>query len=136
VGNVGDNSVGSYRLHASETQQLSYVADAAPICHLCRVARGSRQPMTGRLATHPISTTVETQMADRISTVYLVVMVAAGDCSTMAVGGVVADELEQCHEAGEAQTHYQNHERAADVSDTKRMRLQQINQLINNNNAG
>jgi len=28
-GNVGDNSVSSYRLHASETQQ---VADATPIC--------------------------------------------------------------------------------------------------------
>ena len=37
VGNVGDNSVGSYRLHASETQQL---ADATPICYLCGVARG------------------------------------------------------------------------------------------------
>jgi len=45
MGNVGDNSVGSYRLHASETQQL---ADTTPVCYLCGV---SRQPMTGRLAT-------------------------------------------------------------------------------------
>jgi len=35
VGNVGDNSVSSHRLHASETQQL---ADATPICYLCGVA--------------------------------------------------------------------------------------------------
>jgi len=41
VGNVGDNSVSSYRLHVSETQQL---ADATPICYLCGVARG--QPST------------------------------------------------------------------------------------------
>jgi len=34
MGNVGDNSVSSYRLHASETQQPSYVpvADATPVC--------------------------------------------------------------------------------------------------------
>jgi len=31
VGNVCDNSVDSYRLHASETQLLSYVADATPM---------------------------------------------------------------------------------------------------------
>jgi len=35
VDNLGDNSVSSYRLHASETQQLSYMydpmADATPI---------------------------------------------------------------------------------------------------------
>ena len=41
VGNVGDNSVSSYRLHVSETQQL---ADATPIRYLCGVARG--QPST------------------------------------------------------------------------------------------
>jgi len=38
VGNVGDNSVSSYRLHASETQQL---ADATPICYQCGVAIGA-----------------------------------------------------------------------------------------------
>ena len=59
VGNVGDNSVSSYRLHASETQQL---ASAAPICQLCGVARGSRQPVTGRLATHPNNTAVNTEI--------------------------------------------------------------------------
>jgi len=41
VGNVGDNSVSSYRLHVSETQQL---ADATSICYLHGVARG--QPST------------------------------------------------------------------------------------------
>jgi len=59
VGNAGDNSVSSYRLYASETQQL---ADATPICYLCAVARGcwgSLQPMTGRLATHPTNITVK-----------------------------------------------------------------------------
>ena len=56
VGNVGDNSVSSYRLHASETQQL---ADATPISYLCGVARGSGQPITGRLATHSSHTTVK-----------------------------------------------------------------------------
>ena len=39
LGNVGDNSVSSYGLqfflHASETQQLSYFADATSICYLC-----------------------------------------------------------------------------------------------------
>ena len=59
VGSVGDNSVSSYRLHAPETQQL---ADAAPIRFLCGVARGSRQPMTGRLATHPSNTAVKIQI--------------------------------------------------------------------------
>ena len=46
VGNVGDNSVSSYRLQASEIQQLSYVpmTDATPICYLDGVARG--QPST------------------------------------------------------------------------------------------
>jgi len=45
---------------AEETQQLSYVptTDTIPVCYLCGVARGSRQPMTGRLATHPSNTTV------------------------------------------------------------------------------
>jgi len=45
VGNTGDNSISSYRLHA---QQLSYVpmavVDATPICHLYGVARW--QPST------------------------------------------------------------------------------------------
>ena len=56
VGNVDDNSVRSYRLHASETQQL---VDATRMCCLGGVARGSRQPMTGRLATHPSNTMVK-----------------------------------------------------------------------------
>jgi len=38
-------------------QQL---ADATPICFLCRVARGSRQPLTSRLATHPSNTHTHT----------------------------------------------------------------------------
>ena len=46
-------------LYASETQQL---ADVIPVCYLCRVARGSRQPVTGRLATHPSNTTVKIYM--------------------------------------------------------------------------
>ena len=41
MGNMGANSVSSYRLHASETQQLSYVADATPICYLRGVASSS-----------------------------------------------------------------------------------------------
>ena len=48
-----DNSVGSYHLHASETQQLSYVAEATPIFYLCGVARA--HPITGQLAT-PLAT--------------------------------------------------------------------------------
>jgi len=42
VGDVGDNGVNSYRLHASETQQLSYtlMADATAIRYLCGVAIG------------------------------------------------------------------------------------------------
>jgi len=56
VGNVGDKSVSSCRLQASETQHLSCfqmaVTDATPICYMCVFAiGGSRQPMTGRLAT-------------------------------------------------------------------------------------
>ena len=38
VANIVDN-VSSYRLHASETQQLSYVTDTTLICYLCGVAR-------------------------------------------------------------------------------------------------
>ena len=38
MGNVGDNGVSSYRLHAYETQQM---ADATPICYLCGAARGA-----------------------------------------------------------------------------------------------
>ena len=53
VENVGDNSVSSCRLRVTETQQLSYVADATPIC--VEMLRHSRQPITGRLATHPDS---------------------------------------------------------------------------------
>ena len=41
MGNVGDNSVSSYRLHASETQQLSYLADATRIIYLCGVSIGT-----------------------------------------------------------------------------------------------
>ena len=60
VGNVGDKSASSYRLHASETQQLSCVpmavADATPTC--MELLGGNRQPVTGRLATHPSNTPV------------------------------------------------------------------------------
>jgi len=52
-----DNRVSSYRVHASETQQLSY----APTPHQCVICVEmlwvSRQPMTGRLATRPSNTT-------------------------------------------------------------------------------
>jgi len=44
MGNVGDNSVSSCRLHSSETQQLAY---DTLICYLCGVAiGGSREPST------------------------------------------------------------------------------------------
>jgi len=49
VGNDGDNNV-------------RHLADTTPICYLCGVARDSRQPMTGRLATHPSNTTVKIYM--------------------------------------------------------------------------
>ena len=43
VGNVGDNSVDSYRVHAYKRQQPLYVpiavTDATHICYLCGVAR-------------------------------------------------------------------------------------------------
>jgi len=60
VGNVGDNSASSYRVHASETQQLSYLpmVDATPICTCVELLGQSRQPMTGRLATHPSNAAV------------------------------------------------------------------------------
>jgi len=35
AGNVGDNSVRSYCLHASEAQQLSHVANATPNVWSC-----------------------------------------------------------------------------------------------------
>jgi len=44
VGNVVDSNVSNYRLCASERQQLSYGADATPVCYLCGVARA--QPPT------------------------------------------------------------------------------------------
>jgi len=67
VGNIGDNSVSSYRLHVSETQQLSYVqtADATP-CRLCGVARISRQPMTGRHAIHPTTTKLQYRLCKTV----------------------------------------------------------------------
>ena len=56
VGNVGGNSVSNYRLHASKTQQLSYVRWPTPhpsVIGLCvDFLSGRRQPMTGRLLTH------------------------------------------------------------------------------------
>ena len=63
VSNVGDNSVSGYCLHAYETQQLSYVpmADATPICYCVELLGSSRQPITGRLATHLSNTTVKIQ---------------------------------------------------------------------------
>jgi len=59
MGNAGDNRVRKYRLRASKTQQL---ADVTPICYLCGVARGSRQPMTDRLARYPSNKTVKIKM--------------------------------------------------------------------------
>ena len=61
MGNVGDNNVSSYRLHASETEQLSYVpmADATRSVICVELLGGDRQPMTGRLATHPNNTTAD-----------------------------------------------------------------------------
>jgi len=59
MGNAGDNRVRKYRLRASKTQQL---ADVTPICYLCAVARGSRQPMTDRLARYPSNKTVKIKM--------------------------------------------------------------------------
>jgi len=53
VGNVGDNSVSSYRLYASETQQLSYVADATPICYLRGGARGKPSTRHGPTCNTP-----------------------------------------------------------------------------------
>ena len=43
VGNVGNNSVSSYRLHAYETQQMPCF-DGRHHIHLCEVARA--QPLT------------------------------------------------------------------------------------------
>ena len=40
------------RLLASETQQLSYMADATPMCYLRRVAKAQPSTNHGRLATH------------------------------------------------------------------------------------
>jgi len=64
MSNVGDNSVSSCRLHASETQQLSYIpmADVTPSVFCVELLWSSRQPMTGRLATHPSNTTVKIQI--------------------------------------------------------------------------
>jgi len=57
VGNVGDNTLSSYSLRASETQQLSYIPDGRAPRHTRLLSAwllgGSRRPMTGRLATHP-----------------------------------------------------------------------------------
>jgi len=50
VGNVGDNSVSIYRLHASETQQL---ADATPICYLYGVSSGQPSTSDGRTCNTP-----------------------------------------------------------------------------------
>jgi len=41
-----------YRLLASETQQLSYMADATPMCYLRRVAKAQPSTNHGRLAAH------------------------------------------------------------------------------------
>ena len=62
VGNVGDNSLSSYLVHASETQQL---ADAISFVVCVELVCGSRQPMTGRLETHPSNTTVKIWMTPR-----------------------------------------------------------------------
>ena len=68
VGNVGHYRANSYRLHASETQQLSYVsmavADANPSVIGVQLLVGSRQPMAARLATHLSNTTVKVWMTN------------------------------------------------------------------------
>jgi len=56
VGNVGDNSVGSYRLRAPETQQLA-VPHSSVIC--VKLLGDCRQPVTGRLATLHSNTPVK-----------------------------------------------------------------------------
>jgi len=61
MGNVGDNSVSSYRLRASETQQLSYVpmADATPICYQYELALGQPSANDGptcKLQQHTLAT--------------------------------------------------------------------------------
>jgi len=58
VGNTGDNSISSYRLHAQQLSYVMAVVDATPICHLYGVARWQPSTNDGRLATHPSSTTV------------------------------------------------------------------------------
>jgi len=50
VGYVGNNSVSSYHLHASETQQL---ANASSIC--VELLGGSCQSLTDQLTRHPIT---------------------------------------------------------------------------------
>jgi len=42
VGNAVDSNVSNYRLRASERQQLSYGADATPVCYLCGFARANQ----------------------------------------------------------------------------------------------
>ena len=51
MGNVGDNTLSSYRLRASETQQLSYIPDGRAHRHTRQLSAwllgGSRRPMQG-----------------------------------------------------------------------------------------
>ena len=66
MGNVDDNSVSSYRLHTSETQQLLYVWMAVaevPLSFICvELLEGGRQPVTGRVATHLRNTVVKIRL--------------------------------------------------------------------------
>jgi len=61
VGNVGDNGVSSYRLHASETQQLSdvamAVADAYPSAICVQLLEDSRSASDGPICNTPYSNT-------------------------------------------------------------------------------
>jgi len=55
VGNVGDNNVSMHLKHNS------WPTPHPSVKLICvELLRGSRQPMTDRLATHPSNTTVET----------------------------------------------------------------------------
>jgi len=52
VGNAGDNSVSSYRLHASETQQLPYDPTAgADLCGVAMAVNQCRADLQHNLAT-------------------------------------------------------------------------------------
>ena len=51
---TGDNSVSSYRLHAAETQQLSYVPMTVADASLCGVAMGQTSANDGPTCNAPL----------------------------------------------------------------------------------